>query len=271
MVSSTRVAFTEGQDVKANDVLAQIDPRSFQAALDQAKATQVKDEAQLANARLDLKRFVDLGEFATRQSVDTQQALVRQLEATVQADAAAVENAQIQLDYTTIRAPLSGRTGLRLVDPGNIVHATDPNGLVVITQLQPISVVFTLPQDQLPEVVKGTTSGTLKAIATARTNGNVLGEGRLAVVNNQIDSEHRHAAIEGNLSKRKLCTLAGAVREHPAARAYLAASRDCPVDRDPARAGRHVRLCHQAGFDCCDAGSRRLRHDGRDYCHPVRP
>jgi len=181
------VAFTEGQDVKTDDVLAQIDPRPFQAALDQAKATQVKDEAQLGNARLDLTRFVDLGEFATKQSVDTQRALVRQLEATVQADSAAVENAQVQLDYTTIKAPLSGRTGLRLVDPGNIVHATDPNGLVVITQLQPISVIFTLPQDELQEVIKQTAAGGLKAFATARTNGQVLGEGVLALVDNQID------------------------------------------------------------------------------------
>jgi multidrug efflux system membrane fusion protein len=181
------VAFTEGQDVKANDVLAQIDPRSFQAALDQAKATKAKDEAQLANARLDLTRFVDLGEFATKQSVDTQKALVRQLEATVQADTAAVENAQVQLDYTTITAPLSGRTGLRLVDPGNIVHATDPNGLVVITQLQPISVIFTLPQAQLREVIKAMSAGTLKAFAIARTNGQTLGEGTLALVDNQID------------------------------------------------------------------------------------
>lgn len=181
------VAFTEGQDVKTDDVLAQIDPRPFQAALDQAKATQAKDQAQLENARLDLKRFVDLGQFATKQSVDTQKALVRQLEATVQADAAAVENAQTQLDYTTIKAPLSGRTGLRLVDPGNIVHATDPNGLVVITQLQPISVVFTLPQDQLRDVIDGSASGALKAVATARANGQILGEGTLALVDNQID------------------------------------------------------------------------------------
>ena len=181
------VAFTEGQDVKTDDLLAQIDPRAFQAALDQAKATTAKDEAQLANARLDLTRFVDLGVNATRQSVDTQKALVRQLEATVQADNAAVENAQVQLDYTTVKAPLSGRTGLRLVDPGNIVHATDPNGLVVITQLQPISVIFTLPQDQLQEVIKEMSTGALKAFATARTNGQILGEGTLALVDNQID------------------------------------------------------------------------------------
>jgi len=181
------VAFTEGQDVKTDDLLAQIDPRAFQAARDQAKATTAKDEAQLANARLDLTRFVDLGVNATRQSVDTQRALVRQLEATVQADNAAVENAQVQLDYTTVKAPLSGRTGLRLVDPGNIVHAIDPNGLVVITQLQPISVIFTLPQDQLQEVIKEMSTGALKAFATARTNGQILGEGTLVLVDNQID------------------------------------------------------------------------------------
>jgi membrane fusion protein, multidrug efflux system len=181
------VQFTEGQDVKVNDILAQIDPRPFQAALDQAKATQAKDEAQLANAQLDLKRFVDLGQYATRQSVDTQKALVQQLDATVQADKAAVENAQVQLDYTTIRAPISGRTGIRLVDVGNIVHAADPNGLVVITQLQPISVIFTLPQDQLQEVMKGMAAGNLKAYATERANGQVLEEGTLALVDNKID------------------------------------------------------------------------------------
>src|SRR6266446_933895 len=171
-----KVSFTDGQDVKSGDVLAQIDPRTFQAALDQAKATKAKDDAQLENAKLDLQRFVNLGQFATRQSVDTQKALVRQLEATTQADAAAIENAQVQLDYTTITAPIAGRTGIRLVDQGNIVHATDPNGLVVITQLQPISVIFTLPQDQLQEVRKEMASGTLKAIATTRTDGQELGE-----------------------------------------------------------------------------------------------
>ena len=196
------VTFTEGQDVKTNDVLAQIDPRPFQAALDQAKATQAKDEAQLANARLDLTRFVDLGEFATKQSVDTQKALVRQLEATVQADAAAVENAQVQLDYTTIKAPLAGRTGLRLVDPGNIVHATDPNGLVVITQLQPISVIFTLPQDQLQEVIKQMSAGSLKAFAIARANGETLGEGTLALVDNQIDPNTGTVRLKATFSNK---------------------------------------------------------------------
>jgi membrane fusion protein, multidrug efflux system len=183
------VQFTEGQDVKENDVLAQIDPRPFQASLDQAKATQAKDEAQLANAQVDLKRFVDLGQYATRQSVDTQKALVQQLQATVQADKAQVENAQVQLDYTTVRAPISGRTGIRLVDAGNIVHAADPNGLVVITQLQPISVIFTLPEDQLQEVMKAMKpAGSLKVLAAERANGKVLEEGTLSLVDNQIDT-----------------------------------------------------------------------------------
>jgi membrane fusion protein, multidrug efflux system len=203
------VAFTEGQDVKAGDILAQIDPRPFQATLDQAKATQAKDEAQLANARLDLTRFVQLGEYATRQSVDTQKALVRQLEAAVQADAAAVENAQVQLDYTTVRAPLSGRTGLRLVDPGNIVHAADPNGLVVITQLQPISVVFTLPQDQLQEVLKELPSGNLKAFAMARTDGAQLAEGTLALVDNQIDPSTGTVRMKATFANENLALWPG--------------------------------------------------------------
>ena len=193
-----KVLFTEGQDVKSGDVLAQIDPRALQDALDQAKATKAKDDAQLANAKLDLQRFVGLGEYATKQSVDSQEALVRQLEAAVQADQAAIGNAQVQLAYTTVRAPLSGRTGLRLVDQGNIVHATDPNGLVVITQLQPISVIFTLPQDQLQEVIKGTKSGSLKAIATARANKQQLAEGTLALFDNQIDPNTGTVRLKAN-------------------------------------------------------------------------
>ena len=193
-----KVLFTEGQDVKSGDVLAQIDPRAFQDALDQAKATKAKDDAQLANAKLDLQRFVGLGEYATKQSVDSQEALVRQLEAAVQADQAAIGSAQVQLAYTTVRAPLSGRTGLRLVDQGNIVHATDPNGLVVITQLQPISVIFTLPQDQLQEVIKGTKSGSLKAIATARANKQQLAEGTLALFDNQIDPNTGTVRLKAN-------------------------------------------------------------------------
>jgi membrane fusion protein, multidrug efflux system len=143
-----KVAFTEGQDVKAGDLLAQIDPRPFQATYDQAVAKKVQDEANLANAKLDLQRFSDLAtrNFAPKQQVDTQRATVAQLEAQIRGDQAAIDSAQTQLDYTTIKSPLTGRTGIRLVDQGNIVHASDANGLVVVTQLQPISVVFTLPE-----------------------------------------------------------------------------------------------------------------------------
>ena len=182
-----KVAFTEGQEVKAGDFLAQIDPRPFQAALDQAKAVKAKDEAQLENNRRDLQRSISLHEFATKQSVDTQTALVRQFEATIQGDQAAIESAQTQLAYSTITAPLSGRTGVRLVDQGNIVHAGDANGLVMITQLQPISVIFSLSDRQLTNISREMANGPLKVIAEGRTDHQPLGEGTQALVDNQID------------------------------------------------------------------------------------
>src|SRR5436305_8737255 len=134
-----KVAFTEGQDVKAGDLLAQIDPRPFQAAYDQAVAKKVQDQANLANAKLDLQRFSDLAtrNFAPKQQVDTQRATVAQLDAQIQGDQAAIDSAKTQLDYTTITSPLTGRTGIRLGAPGNIVHATDTTGLGVATQPQP--------------------------------------------------------------------------------------------------------------------------------------
>lgn len=185
----TKVAFAEGQNVRAGDVLAQIDPRSFQAALALAQATKEKDEAQLANTRIDLQRFQKSPLSSTQQQIDTQAALVKQLVATVHADEANVDAAKVQLDYTTIKAPLSGRTGVRLVDQGNIVHAASTTGLVVITQLEPISVVFTLPQDQLQEVISqmGSTSSSLKVVALGRGDTQRLDEGTLAIVDNQID------------------------------------------------------------------------------------
>jgi multidrug efflux system membrane fusion protein len=184
-----KVAFTEGQDVKAGDVLAQIDPRPFQAALDLAKATKAKDMAQLANAKVDLQRYQKAPLAVTQQQADTQAALVQQFEATVQADQANIEAAQVQLGYTTIKAPLSGRTGARLVDQGNMVHATSTAGLVVITQMQPISVTFALPQDQLQEVVHQmqSTSTPLQVLAQGRNDQQYLDAGTLALVDNQID------------------------------------------------------------------------------------
>jgi membrane fusion protein, multidrug efflux system len=188
--SLDKVAFTEGQEVKAGDLLAQIDPRPYQAQLAQAQANKARDEAQLANARLDLVRFSDLvkKEFATRQSVDTQEALVAQSLAAVQGDDAAIDIAKVQLGYTTIVAPITGRTGIRLVDQGNIVHASDPGGLVVITQLQPISVIFTLPEASLPAVNKALAAGTLPVEAWSQDDSEKLDEGAVALVDNQIDA-----------------------------------------------------------------------------------
>jgi multidrug efflux system membrane fusion protein len=184
------VDFREGQDVKAGDKLAQIDARPFQAALDAALGTLAKDQATLANARRDLARYQDTASkgYSSRQQLDTQAALVESTNAQIQADQAAVENARVQLGYTTITSPIDGRTGIRHIDKGNIVHAADTTGLVVITQLQPISVIFTLPQDALPRVTAAEQSGQPLAVAAfARDGVTELGQGVLELVDNQID------------------------------------------------------------------------------------
>jgi len=183
------IAFVEGQDVTEGDVLAQIDPRPFQAQLAQARAAKARNEAQLANARLDYQRSASLAarDFASKQTVDTQRALVAQLEAAVQGDQATIDNATVQLGYTTILSPITGRTGMRLVDRGNIVRTTDTNGLVVIAQLQPISVIFSLPQDVLPDVTREMSRGPLKVLALNRDSSTKLGEGVLTLVDNQVD------------------------------------------------------------------------------------
>jgi membrane fusion protein, multidrug efflux system len=186
-----KIAFTEGQDVRTGDLLAQIDPDPYRTALEQTAAKKGQDEALLANARVDLKRYADMlaNEGVTQQQYDTQKSLVTQLEATVNADQAAIESAKVQLAYTTIVSPIDGRTGIRQVDAGNIVHANDANGLVVITQLKPISVVFTLPEQTLPGIQQqAQVSGpNLPVVAVSQDNTNVLGEGKVAVIDNQID------------------------------------------------------------------------------------
>ena len=185
-----RVAFVEGQEVKEGDVLAQIDPRPFQAQLAQARAAKARDEAILANARLDLERTSTLAtrEYATRQNLDTQRALVSQLEAAIQGDQAAIDSATVQLGYATITSPITGRTGMRLVDKGNVVRTTDSSGLVVITQLQPISVIFALPQDVLGDITREMSEGQLKVLAYNRDSTVRLGEGLLDLVDNQVDA-----------------------------------------------------------------------------------
>lgn len=186
-----KVAFTEGQDVKTGDLLAQIDPAPFQAQLDQNIAKKAQDEAQLAIARITLNRDAELlsGKILSQQDYDTQKALVDQLEATVKGDQAAIDNARVQLSYTTITSPLDGRIGIRQVDQGNIVHANDTTGLVVITQLRPISVVFTLPEQNLARIQQHLSGEEpLTALAVDRDNQTVLSQGKLAVIDNQIDT-----------------------------------------------------------------------------------
>jgi multidrug efflux system membrane fusion protein len=183
-----KIAFQEGQSVNQGDLLAEIDPRPFQAALDQAKAKKVQDEANLANANLDLQRFTKLGEFATRQQTDTQRSTVAQLTAQIAADDAAIFNAQTQLDYTQVKAPISGVAGLRQVDLGNIVNASTQTGIVTITQIEPIAVIFTAPEEQLPYINEAQAVSPLKVVAITTDGKKVLAEGQLSVVNNQVDT-----------------------------------------------------------------------------------
>ncbi|MGD0639388.1 MAG: efflux RND transporter periplasmic adaptor subunit [Roseiarcus sp.] len=184
-----KIAFDEGQMVKAGDLIAQIDPRPYRAALDQATAKQAQDQANLANAKLDLQRYATLAKqsFATQQQLDTQNALVNQLIAQIAADAAAIDAAQVQLDYTTINAPITGRVGFRLVDEGNIVAAAQQTGIVTIAQLQPISVVFTAPEDDLPRVNAAMAAGAPQVQVRTSDGARLLATGKLTVVDNQVD------------------------------------------------------------------------------------
>ena len=185
-----RVNFTEGQYVKEGELLAQVDPRAFQVQLDQAEGQLIKDQALLANARIDLERYRTLfqQDSIAKQQVDTQAALVQQYEGTVRSDQAMVDNARLQLSYARITAPISGRLGLRQVDPGNIVHAADANGVVVITEVQPITVVFTLPQDNLPALMLRVKSNARLAVeAWDRGFRTKLASGELLTVDNVID------------------------------------------------------------------------------------
>jgi multidrug efflux system membrane fusion protein len=185
-----QVRFKEGQTVRSGDLLAEIDPRPFQVQLTQAEGQMARDRSQLRNAQLDLERYRGLVQqgFIPKQQLDTQEALVRQLEGMVQVDQGQIDNAKLQITYSRITAPINGRIGLRLVDQGNLVHANDANGLLVITQLQPITVVFTVAEDSLPAVLdKLKTGESLTVEAFDREQKRKLATGTLLTVDNQID------------------------------------------------------------------------------------
>ncbi|HLG45415.1 MAG TPA: efflux RND transporter periplasmic adaptor subunit [Reyranella sp.] len=184
-----KVGFKQGQMVKEGDMLVEIDPRPYQAAYDQAVAKKAQDEANLKNAQLNLARYNELAkkDFATRQQLDTQQATVEQLAAQIKGDQAAIDNAQTQLSYTTIRSPLTGRTGFRMVDPGNNVHASDTNGIVSVVRLQPISVVFTAPEESVAEINNALANGDVPVDALSSDGTKTLSKGKLLLLNNQVD------------------------------------------------------------------------------------
>ena len=205
--SLDKINFTEGAMVKKGDVLAEIDPRPFQSVIDQAEAKKLQDEAQLANARLEAARFSNLlkTEAVSKQQSDQAAATVSQLEALVASDDASIRAAKLDLDFTTVRAPISGRTGLRRVDAGNLVTANQESGLVVLTELQPISVVFTLPQQQLSVLAAGMKPGAPKLRVEALGDDElVLDEGELELLDNQIDQSTGTLRLKANFKNEKL-------------------------------------------------------------------
>lgn len=185
-----KVGFVEGQTVAKDSLIAQIDPRPYQAALDQAIAMKAKDAAQLQSAEQDLERYSVLApeDLTSKQTLDAQRGLVGQLRAQVKGDEANIESARTQLAYTTITAPIEGRTGIRLIDPGNIVHAADTSGIVVLTQVQPIAFIFTLPEDDLPALSRALAAGPVAVAALSRDDKVELDHGTLSLIDNEIDA-----------------------------------------------------------------------------------
>ncbi|HEX2653219.1 MAG TPA: efflux RND transporter periplasmic adaptor subunit [Xanthobacteraceae bacterium] len=201
-----KVNFKEGQDVKRGDVLALIDPTTYQAQLDQAVAKKALDEAQLGNAKIDLQRYITLAKTnaVTQQQADTQKALVNQLEAQVKLDQGAIDNAQAFLNWCTITSPLEGRLGIRLVDEGNLVNTGDASGIVVVTQIQPIAALFNLPQQDLGRVNAAFARGSITVDTIDSDSQTVLDTGKLTVVNNQVDQTTGTVQMKAEFPNAKL-------------------------------------------------------------------
>jgi len=210
------VNFTEGQEVKAGQVLARIDTRAYQAALDQAMAKKAQDQANLANAKLDVARYAKLqaNAYSSAQQYDTARALAAELEAQVAGDQAAIDTARVNLSYTTLTAPIAGRIGIRQVDVGNIVHASDSTGLCTIATLQPIDVLFTLPQQSLRQVTQAMARGQMEALALPQDNAQgtaeVLDRGTLSVLDNTVDSATGTIKLKASFPNPRLALWPGA-------------------------------------------------------------
>jgi membrane fusion protein, multidrug efflux system len=202
----TKINFDEGQDVHAGDVLAQIDSDPYRTQVEQAEGKKGQDEAQLQNAKIELKRNDELlkSKIVSQEVYDAAAATVRQLDAAVKADQAAIDSTKVQLAYTTITAPIDGRTGLRMVDVGNVIRAADSNGVVVLTQLRPISVVFTLPEQKLKQIQSHQSQGQMLVLAVDRDNHTTLDEGKLTVFDNQIDTSTGTIRLKATFPNEKL-------------------------------------------------------------------
>jgi len=236
-----KIGFKQGQMVAEGDVLVEIDPRPYQAALDQATSKKTQDEASLKDAQLNLARYSTLArqEFASQQQFNTQQAMVQQLMAQIKGDQAIIDNAQTQVGYTTIRSPLSGKVGFRLVDPGNIVHAADTTGIVTIVKLQPISVVFTASEEEVPDINKALAAGTVPVNALSTDGTKTLSEGHLALVNNAVDQASGTIRMKATFENKDNVLWPGL---SVSTRLLLDTLKQVARRRGPARAGGTLRL-----------------------------
>ena len=241
-----KVMFTEGQQVPRGFVLAKIDPAIYQAQYDQAVAKKAQDEATLANAKLDLERYIKLAatNAVQKQQVDTQKSLVDQLTAQVQADQGGIDNAKATLGYTDVVAPIAGLTGIRQIDEGNIVHSTDTTGLVTITQIKPIAVLFSLPQQSLPALNKAMSQGRLAVQALAADGTSVIDNGEVVVINNQVDQTTGTVQLKAEFPNPDVQLWPGQFVNIRVLIDTLRRALSGPDRGGPARSRRHLRVQH---------------------------